>query len=116
MWGAACVERDEVGEAAGGRLGTSIVVRGLKVFLAYSNSSFMVLTLGLKLFLCKFVGKLRGKFVGRMLGRITMIILIHIFFTGHGVCMKFGLKSVTAIRSVFIILSYYNLSYNNFKT
>jgi hypothetical protein len=31
---------------------------------------------------------------------------------GCGVCMKFSLKSVTAIRSVFIILSYYNLSYN----
>ena len=45
--------------------------------------------------------------------RITMIILMPTGLTGCGVCMKFGLKSVTAIRSVFIILSYYNLSYNN---
>jgi hypothetical protein len=36
--------------------------------------------------------------------------------TGCGVCMKFGIKSVTAIRFVFIILSYYNLSYNNLRS
>ena len=47
--------------------------------------------------------------------RITMIILMPIGLTGCGVCMKFGIKSVTAIRFVFIILSYYNLSYNNFS-
>ena len=62
------------------------------------------------------MGKLEGKFVGRMWIRITMIILMPTGLTGCGVCMKFGLKSVTAIKFVFIILSNYNLSYKNFPT
>ena len=33
VWGGACVEREEGGVAAGGRLRTAIVLLGLKVFL-----------------------------------------------------------------------------------
>ena len=32
VWGAACVEREEGGEAAGGRLHTAMTLLGLKVF------------------------------------------------------------------------------------
>ena len=32
VWGAACVEREEGGEAAGGRLHTAMALLGLKVF------------------------------------------------------------------------------------
>ena len=36
VWGAACVEREEGGEAAGGRLHTAMALLGLKVFFDHN--------------------------------------------------------------------------------